>query len=297
MIRNLYEGVITALITPMRNGMLDIKALEKIIEIQIKAKVEAILIAGSTGEGNILSDDEYYNLIDYVIKYNMSRVAIIVAVNEISTEEAIKKIRKLYNFDIQGIMLITPYYVYPTQEGIIQHYIKLNEVSKWPILIYINPKRTGIDLEDNTIVKLSELKNIAAIKDASLDIERPLRLSKKLMHINFLSGNDNNVIAYNIYGGKGVVSVISNIIPDYCVLIQRKYNSGEISLALDMQSKVLKLYNSLVTEVNPIGIKYAASLLNLCKNECKLPLTIASKETAKKIQIAVKTFNINKTIF
>ena len=287
--KNIYEGLITALITPFKNGKIDETALTKLIEFQIAAGVNGIVVGGSTGEGTSLQDEDYYNLIKLSTQVANKKINIIAGLSSVSTECALNKAKILNQSGINGIMCTAPHYIRPEQEGIINHFQLLHDNTDLPLILYIHLGRTGVDLKDNTILKLAECKRIVAIKDAGADIMRPLRLSSKLpAYFTMMSGNDENCIAYSSHGGKGCISVISNIFPKECQQLQNYLKNGNYSEALKLQQELFPIYEAVFAESNPIGIKYAAQLLNLCSEEVKLPLTIAraaTQEPIKKILI------------
>lgn len=284
---NIFSGVITALITPFQDNEIDYSAMENLINIQMSTTgINGLVIAGSTGEGGMLTDAEYYQLIEHIVKYvEYDEMPIIAAVSTIGTDLAVEKVKKLTKLKVDGLMCTVPHYSKPTQQGVIQHFKALHDNSNLPIMIYIHPGRTGIDLSDDTILELSQLPRIIAIKDAGNDIERPVRL-RGAVHENFnmLSGDDSTSVAYHVHGGNGVVSVASNIIPDICAIIYNHCIRGEYKKARASVHELLPLYAALNNEPNPIGVKYAISDLGLCKNELRLPLTKASQETQSMIK-------------
>lgn len=278
---NIFSGVLTALITPFKNNQIDYPAIERLIGIQIGTPgINGLVVAGSTGEGGMLTDGEYYELMQHIVKFAKNEISIIASVATIGTEMAVEKVQKLQQIGVTGLMCTVPHYSKPTQEGVIQHYNMIHENSDLPIIVYIHPSRTGIELTDDTILKLSEYPRIIAIKDAGSDIERPLRLRGEIHeNFNLLSGDDSTAVAYYAHGGNGVVSVASNIMPDICTIIHNHCIRGEYRAARLYQHKLMPFYEALNHAPNPIGIKYALSGLGLCRNELRLPLTKASKAT------------------
>ncbi len=271
---NIYSGLITALITPFRDGKIDHTSLSNLILLQIKAGVNALVIGGSTGEGSSLDEQDYYELIKSASELSCGRIPIIAGVSAISTESAVNKIKNLNEIKINGIMSVPPLYVKPSQEGIIKHFEAISKATNLPIMLYDNPSRVGVECSDETILKLATNGLIVALKDAGGDIERPLRLSINLpKHFNMLTGDDSKSVAYSAHRGVGCVSVISNILPNQCVLLQNYLRDGNFSKALMMQQKLLPIYNAVFAESNPIGVKCAAGLIKLCSSEIKLPLT------------------------
>jgi 4-hydroxy-tetrahydrodipicolinate synthase len=292
---NIFKGVLTALITPLKNNLIDFSSLKKLIDLQINAGIDGIVIGGSTGEGNSLSDEEYNSLVKFAVSYSDGRIPIIASISTTSTQSAVKKIKDIELFDskpaISGLMCTVPHYIRPTQQGVIDHFSHIHDTTDLPIMIYIHPGRTGIDLEDETIIQLTKFKRIIAIKDAGNDINRPLRLLANIPDaFNMLTGNDENVIAYASHGGRGCVSVISNLFPNQAKQIQNFLTAGKFNEALEVQKKLLPLYETIFSEPNPIGIKHAASIMGLCDDEIRLPLTKALSSTKKVILSAINRY-------
>ncbi len=278
--KNIYEGLITALITPFKDSKIDEKSLERLIELQIQSGVDGLVIGGSTGEGTSLEDEDYYNLIKLATKIVDKKINVIAGLSAVATEYAVSRVRKLNELGIDGIMCTVPHYIRPEQDGIIKHFQMLHDSTNLPLMLYIHLGRTGADLADSSILKLAECERIVAIKDAGSDIARPLRLLGKLPpHFSMMTGNDENCIAYSSHGGKGCVSVISNIFPNECKALQDYLKTGNYSQAIMLQQKLFPVYEALFVEGNPIGVKCAMQLLKLCSDEVKLPLTVARLKT------------------
>ena len=287
---NIFKGLYTALLTPFKSGRIDFLSLEKIIEYQVSNNVDGIIIAGSTGEGANLTREEYISLLQAASDIIKTRTQLIAGCSASSTDSAITQVLEAQKIPIDGIMVTTPHYVRPTQAGLYEHFYKIHEICEAPIILYSVPVRTGVDFTDDTIIKLSELPRIVALKDAGKDIERPLRLSVKVKNdFSLLSGDDESSLAFNAQGGVGCVSVISNIEPRMCKELQAQWTRGNFKSALKIHQQLLPLYKAVFSEPNPIGIKYAAEYLGLCNSELRLPLTEATQETKDKIEAALKT--------
>lgn len=289
--QNIYSGLITALITPFKNGKIDHKSLERLIDFQVKSGVKKLVIGGSTGEGSSLAEEDYYDLIKVANDLGDKKISIIAGVTSISTEYATLKIEKLGKLNIDGIMVTVPHYVRPGQDGILAHFKAVNNATDLPLVVYVHPGRTGVDLSDESIIKLAELKQVVAIKDAGGDVDRPLRLSSKLpLWFNMLTGDDGNCVAYSAHGGRGCISVISNIMPVECLQLQNYLEIGNYSKALMLQQSLLPLYKAVFAESNPIGVKCAVNLLKACEEEIKLPLTLAKESTRDLIKKVLEEF-------
>ncbi|XVN40565.1 MAG: 4-hydroxy-tetrahydrodipicolinate synthase [Rickettsia endosymbiont of Argas persicus] len=290
---NIFKGLITAVITPFKNNKLDLDALEKILEYQIKAQVDGVVVAGSTGEGSSLSFEEYKLLLQTAKDIINKRIPVISGCSSNNTAYAIELATASAKIEVDGFMVSPPSYVKPTQEGIYKHFESIHKVCNLPIMLYSVPGRTGVDFTDETICKLAELQQVLALKDAGIDLERPLRIKSIVKKdFNLLSGNDDLSLAFNAQGGKGCVSVVSNVAPKLCKELQDKWSQAETSEALKIHQQLLSLYKALFVESNPIPVKYAMHYLVFCENEIRLPLTEATEETKKQIEEIITSLNI-----
>lgn len=290
---NIFKGLITAIITPFKNNKLDLEALEKILEYQIKSEVNAVIIAGSTGEGSSLSFEEYKLLLQTSRDIVNKRIPIISGCSTNNTAYAVELAAISAKIGVDGFMISPPSYVKPTQTGIYKHIKSVHDICDLPIMLYLVPSRTGVDFTDETIYKLAELPQIVALKDAGIDLERPLRIKANIKKdFNLLCGNDDLSLAYNAQGGIGCVSVVSNIAPKLCKELQDKWNQAKINEALEIHRKLLPLYKALFIESNPIPVKYAMHYLGFCENEIRLPLIEASNETRRKIEEIITFLSI-----
>jgi 4-hydroxy-tetrahydrodipicolinate synthase len=284
----IFKGIITALITPFKNDKIDLGSLEKLIDKQVAAGVDGVVIGGSTGEGSSLSEDEQHELLAAALKFAVRRVKIIAAITAVSTTEAVKKVQDLCKFDIDGIMCTAPHYVRPEQQGLILHYEAISKASSVPLMVYIHPGRTGCDFSDKTLLEIASFKNIEAVKDATSDIEKPLRILPKVKNFNMMIGDDSRMLAYNAHGGAGCVSVTANIFPKILKKIDILWRQGKIVEARDLQQKLMPFFASISAESNPIGIKYAVFKAGLCGSEIRLPLTVAKPDTHAAIAKALE---------
>lgn len=291
MSNNIFTGLITALITPFKNNQLDFDALEKIITYQIDNKVDGLVVGGSTGEGSSLTIEEYRALLQAAVKIANKCLPIISGCSSNSTAIAVEMVKISEEVGVDGFMCSVPPYVKPMQEGIYLHFEALHNVSKLPIMLYSVPSRTIFDFTDETILKLSKLPRIIALKDAYIDLERPIRLKNMIdKEFNLLSGNDEIALSYNAQGGVGCVSVASNAAPKLCRELQVACKNNDYHKALTIQQQLSPLYKSLFLESNPIGIKYAAHKLGLCTNELRLPLTSATNNTKEQINKIISKY-------
>jgi 4-hydroxy-tetrahydrodipicolinate synthase len=284
---NIFYGLITALITPFKDGRIDFLSLEKILEYQIANDIDALLIAGVTGEGLSLNREEYSTLLQAVLDINKKRVPIIVGYAS-NTKSVVEMALESEQAKVDGLMVVVPPYVKPSQAGLYEHFKTIHDATNLPIMLYSAPSRAGTDFIDDTIIKLSALPRIMAMKDCGADIERPLRLSAKLAKdFHLLTGDDSVYLAYSAQGGVGCVSVASNIMPKLCKELQAQWKKGNFKSALKIHQQLLPLYKALFKDGNPTGVKYAAQHLGLCSSELRLPLVQASPETKLQIEEAI----------
>lgn len=270
---NNFIGLGTALITPFKNNRIDFDAYEKLIKNQIDARSSYVVVAGSTGEASTINDEELLELIKCAVNCSKGKIPVVIGCNSSATYRAVTIAQNIEKLEADGIMCTTPAYNRPTQAGLIAHYEAISKATSLPIIAYTVPSRTGVDFTDDTILTLAEIPNIVALKDASSDISRPLRLAQKLGDkLTLISGNDDTVLAYMVHGGQGLISVASNIIPKIYVDLIDKCLKGEFKKAVAIQQNIQTLVKALSMEPNPIPIKYAAYLLGLCLPEMRLPL-------------------------
>ena len=278
----IFSGIITALITPFENNKINFTKLEKLIENQIDAGISSIVVGGSTGEGISLSEKEYYELIERSVRISSGRINIIAGLTSTATIYCIDRVKSLCALKVNGLMCTIPHYVKPEQSGIIKHFQAISDNSSVPVMIYSHPGRTGSSLEDSTLLEIAKLQNIDAIKDASSDIENPLRMSSKIKsNFSFLSGDDSAILSYNANGGVGCVSVISNVMPKVMLQIDHYCQNLDFYSARGLMQRILPIISVVGSESNPIGIKYLAYKLGLSTDEIRLPLTWASAKTQK----------------
>lgn len=275
----------TALITPFKNNKIDEKALQKMVEFQIKNGVDGIVPCGTTGESPTLSHEEHNRVIELCIKFAKGRVKIMAGTGSNSTEEAIMMTKHAKKLGATSCLIVAPYYNKPTPEGVYQHFKALDKCGI-PLIIYNIPGRSVINISDENLARIAQLKNVIGIKDATGDLARvaSLRLLIK-KDFAYLSGEDATVVGFNAMGGTGVISVTSNVAPKMVSDLQKATAKGDYKTALKIQDKLTALHAAMFCETNPIPVKYAASLMGLCSDEIRLPLvepSAAAKERVKK---------------
>lgn len=275
----------TALITPFKKNKVDEKALEKLIKFQIENGVDGIVPCGTTGESPTLSHEEHNFVIEKSVKFARGKIKVMAGTGSNSTDEAVMMTKHAKKVGADSCLIVAPYYNKPTPEGVFQHFKALDKVGI-PLIIYNIPGRSVINISDENLARIAELKNVVGIKDATGDLARvaSLRLLIK-KKFSYLSGEDATVVGFNAMGGTGVISVTSNIAPKMVADLQKATIKGDYKSALVLQDKLTSLHAAMFCETNPIPVKYAASLMGLCSDEIRLPLTqpsAAAKERVKK---------------
>ena len=285
----MFKGSNVALITPFKNNKLDEDNYIKLINFHLENGTNGLVPAGTTGESPTLSHDEHQKVIQLCVSETKNKVPVIAGTGSNSTEEAISLSKHAEKAGADGILIVTPYYNKPTQEGLYQHYKSINDNCGLPIIIYNIPSRSVVDMSVDTMARLFELKNIVGVKDATGDLNR-VDQQKAKMGNEFiqLTGNDDNAFEFNKRGGVGSISVTANIAPKLCSEFQKfsKSNSdNEFKEAQRLDQMLQPLHKTLFIESNPSPVKYAAKILGLCGDEVRLPLvriTTNSQEEVKK---------------
>ena len=276
----MFSGSIPALITPFRNGALDIKSLESLVEWHISEGSSGLVAVGTTGESPTLSHAEHRKVIEVVVKTSAGRIPVIAGAGSNSTSESVDLIKFASEVGANGTLVVTPYYNKPNQKGLINHYKVLSDSSKLPIIIYNIPGRSVIDMTVETMSQLSKLKNIVGVKDATGDVGR-VSDTRAACGDSFvqLCGNDDIALGFNAHGGKGCISVIANIAPKLSAEFQSAMNNGDYNTALTLQDKLLPLHRAAFLEPNPCPTKFALEVLGKCSSEIRSPLIEIDRET------------------
>lgn len=285
----LFEGVATALITPFaEDGSLDLAGLKILIDRQIENGISAIIIAGTTGEASTLSFDEYSLLIAKSNEYINKRVPLIAGSGSNNTAYALKLSLEAEKRGADGLLMVTPYYNKTTQEGLITHYKYIADRVKTPIILYNVPSRTGLGISPSTSKILAEHPNIVAIKEASGNISNTMDILYAAPKLTLYSGNDDQLLPILSIGGKGLISVVSNVAPQETVQIYQAFKDGEIDKAIKAHNKLLPLMRALFNQVNPIPAKRALQLLDLPAGAPRLPLVECDETTERQLKEAIK---------
>ena len=283
-----FQGSITALITPFKNGKVDTKAFRKLVEWQIDQGTHGLVPCGTTGESPTLTHDEHREVVELCIEAASGRVPVIAGTGSNSTAEAVELTRHAKSASADGALVVTPYYNKPTQEGLYLHYKAINDCTDIPILIYNIPGRSVVDMTVDTMARLFKLKNIVGVKDATANMARVSQqraaLGKDFVQ---LSGEDATALGFMAHGGQGCISVTANVAPALCSEFQLACLGGNFKRALEIQDRLMPLHDALFVESNPGPVKYAASKLGLCNGETRLPLAPLAPASKKKIDEAI----------
>ena len=288
----MLKGSIVALITPFDNGDLSEDGYVKLINYHLENGTNGIVPGGTTGESPTLSHDEHKKIIEIAVKECSGKIPVIAGTGSNSTYEAIELSKFAEKSGSDALLVVTPYYNKPTQEGLYQHYKKINDKVGIPIIIYNIPSRSVIDMSVDTMTRLFELKNIKGVKDATGDLNR-VDEQLKSMGKDFiqLTGEDNNALEFNKRGGIGCISVTANVAPKLCSELQNSSMSKDLNLqkrAKEINDLLTPLHKALFIESNPSPVKYAASLLKLCKQDVRLPLVKIMDTTKIEVESALK---------
>ena len=285
----MLKGSIVALITPFKNDSLDEDTYRKLIDYHLKNGTNGVVPGGTTGESPTLSHSEHKKIIQIAVKECKGKIPIIAGTGSNSIDEAIDLSRYAEKAGSDALLVVTPYYNKPTQEGLYQHYKKINDNVGIPIIIYNIPSRSVIDMSVETMSKLYELKNIVGVKDATGDLKR-VDSQLKSMGKEFiqLTGNDDNALEFNKRGGVGAIGVTANIAAKLSSDFQ-KACKNDMAEAVKLDKILQPLHSSLFIESNPSPVKYAASLLKMCSPSVRLPLVEIRDETKKKVSDALKS--------
>ncbi len=268
-----FQGVATALITPLKDGAVDYPALEKLINWQIDEGVDALVICGTTGESSTLTDEEHRQVLEFSVKVAAGRVPMIAGTGSNDTAYAIDLTKFACEVGYDAMLVVTPYYNKTTQKGLIKMFTTIADASTKPVILYNVPSRTGVNIEPATCAVLAEHPNICAIKEAGGNISKIVELAALVDgKMDIYSGNDDQIVPILACGGKGVISVLSNVMPSQTAALCRKFFAGDVAGAMEMQKKYLNLTNALFCEVNPIPVKAAMAELGFCTGELRLPL-------------------------
>ena len=289
----MFKGSIVALITPFKNNKIDEDRYASLIHYHISNGTNGLVPAGPTGESPTLDHDEHKKVIEIAVKESNGKIPVIAGTGSNSTSEAIELSQHAEKAGANALLIVTPYYNKPTQEGLYQHYKTINDKVGIPIIIYNIPPRSVVDMSVDTMARLFELKNIAGVKDATADLDRVDQQLKKMgPEFIQLSGEDGTAMEFNARGGVGCISVTANVAAKLCSNFQeaslKRNDEKSLKKTEEINNKLMPLHKALFIESNPSPVKYAASLLNLSSEDVRLPLVKITEKTKKEIEKALK---------
>jgi 4-hydroxy-tetrahydrodipicolinate synthase len=285
----MFKGSMPALVTPFKNGTVDMDALKKLVEWQIAEGSTALVPVGTTGESPTVSHDEHHAVVEAVIRFAAGRVPVIAGAGSNSTSEAVDLIQHAERAGAQGALVVTPYYNKPTQAGMIAHFTAVHDASTLPIIIYNIPGRSVVDMTPATMGELAKLPRIVGVKDATGDLARVPR-TRITCGPDFvqLSGEDATALGFNAHGGVGCISVTANVAPRLCAELQTATLAGDYRKALEVQDRLMPLHDAIFTEPGLVGAKYGLSVLGRCEEEVRLPHVGLTDGTKEKIRAAMR---------
>lgn len=290
----IFTGAATALITPLNEHGVDYESFGKLIDWQITAGIDALVIAGTTGESSTLSDEEHREVLKFAVKKVAHRVPVIAGTGSNDTAYAIELSQYASKIGADALLVVTPYYNKATQKGLVAMFNAIADAVDKPIILYNVPSRTGINIEPATYLKLAAHPRIQAIKEANGNISKIVETAALLSgKLDIYSGNDDEIVPILACGGKGVISVLSNILPNETSAICHKYFAGDTAGAMQMQAKYLPLIKALFSEVNPIPVKAAMAALGYAEDFLRLPLTPMAQTSRQALYQQLNALGLN----
>lgn len=290
----MFKGYFAAVVSPFKNGALDIESYSKYISWLIESGINGVVVSGTTGESSSLRKNEKISLVNETIKIVEKKVPIIVGLGSSSTETILEQVDEINQIsDIDAIMVVTPFFVKPTQNGIYEHFKCISEKSNHPIIIYNNPGRACVDINVETVIKIAKLNNVIGIKDASPDISRFCCLRKALgVNFSIFSGNDDTAPGAFAMGASGAISVSANLIPNLCVKMFQAFEDTNLKEFSEIRNKIFNIHKIMFKESSPAPLKYALSLLGMMTDEVRLPLLQLTDETKRLIKDELLSLNL-----
>jgi 4-hydroxy-tetrahydrodipicolinate synthase len=284
----MFKGSIPALITPMKDGAIDEEKFQSFVDWQINEGSNGVVPCGTTGESPTMSHDEHMRVTELCVEVAKDRVPVIAGTGSNSTDEAVSLTKHAKKAGADAALVVTPYYNKPTQEGLYRHYKAIHDAGDLPIIIYNIPGRSVVDMTVATMARLAKLPNIIGVKDATQDLTRPM-LTRLAIDKDFcqLSGEDGTAVPFLAGGGDGCISVTANVAPRQCSEMHKAWRDGDIDTCLALQDRLMPLHSALFCESSPGPVKYAASLLDKCSAETRLPLCEIAEESKAKVKKAM----------
>lgn len=284
----MIAGSLVALVTPFRGDQVDEDAIRRMVDWHVDKGTHGIVPVGTTGESATLSAQEHCRIVELVVTAANGRVPVVAGAGSNNTREAIEFNECAEDAGADAALHVAGYYNRPSQEGLFRHFEAVANASKIPLIVYNIPARAIVDIAPETMARIATLPNVIGVKDATCDLTRPIRERMLISgDFLFLSGEDGTAVSYNAAGGSGCISVTANIAPELCAAMQTACRKGDYSTAMAIQAQLMPLHMALFAEPSPAGAKYAASLLGLCSDSCRLPIVPLSKESKSAIQAAM----------
>lgn len=285
----MFKGSMPALVTPFKNGQVDLDTLKKLVEWHVAEGSHGLVPVGTTGESPTLSHEEHAQVIEEVVKAAAGRIPVIAGAGSNNTAEGIELIRHAERVGASAALVVTPYYNKPTQAGLIAHFTAMHDCCNLPIIIYNIPGRSAVDMLPATMGELAKLPRVVGVKDATGDLSRVpkqrITCGKDFVQ---LSGEDATALGFNAHGGVGCISVTANVAPRLCAEFQEATLAGNYAKALEYQDRLMPLHEAIFTEPGLVGAKYGMSLLGLCSPEVRLPLTALTEGAKAKMDAAMR---------
>lgn len=294
---SIFRGAGVAIVTPMKaNGEVDFEQFKKLVEFQIEGGTDAIIVCGTTGEASTLTHEEHLEVIKYCVEVVAGRIPVIAGTGSNCTQTAIYLSTEAEKYGVDGLLLVSPYYNKATQNGLYEHFKAVAQSVKIPVLLYNVPSRTGCNILPETVVRLCrEVENIVGVKEASGNISQIAHLAAIAGDdVDIYSGNDDQIVPILSLGGKGVISVLSNVAPGQTHDICEKFFAGDVAGSRKLQLEALDLCSALFCEVNPIPVKKALQLMGMIDGTLRMPLTEMEEKNADRLKNAMKQYGILK---
>jgi 4-hydroxy-tetrahydrodipicolinate synthase len=267
-----FEGIWLPLITPFRDGEVDLPAMRGLVEHYIKAGIHGFIVCGTTGEPATMTEEEQLSVLDTVLEASEGRRPVVMGLSSNDTRDALRQLERIQHRAISGVLAVTPYYTRPSQAGLLAHFRTLAQATELPLLLYNIPYRTGVNIERETIRALCELPNIAGIKESGGDINQLMDLIRDT-RLQVLSGEDHLIFTTLCLGGSGAISAAAHVRPELYVRMYQAFRSGDLALARDLASRLLPLVRALFSEPNPAPVKALLAQQGLIADELRLPMT------------------------
>ena len=289
-----FTGSGVAIVTPFNENGIDFEKLGEIIDIQIANKTDAIVVVGTTGEASTMPDPEHLAAIEYTVKKVAGRVPVIAGTGSNDTNHAIALTKGAEDLGADGILSVTPYYNKANKQGLINHFKAIAEAVNIPIILYNVPSRTGMNFSIDVLKELAKIDNIVALKEASGNISYTAQVAAEVPELYLYSGNDDMIVPVMSLGGKGVISVVANILPEETHNICELYEKGDVAASRKLQLDLLELINTLFIEVNPVPVKTAMNILGYNVGKLRLPLGEMDEANYNKLSDVLKKYNVKK---